>query len=170
VALNKDAINIALHLHVNCVRNYATRLAIQDNFNHLKQSNFWRVVSNSALDITVIDWCKLFGAYKESTHFKNSTERGIQSLEKQVLNVCNTTLADYHLLHTSLLEYRDRSVAHVDINNWQVNVPYLSNAIELIYISFDIFTMNVGIKGLDIRQEFSEQYGETMVAIQPFIR
>lgn len=169
MALNNDTIKIIKYLHANCVRNYATSKAIHDNFINLNHSNFWRIAHNSALDIAVIEWCKLFGAYKESTHFTNSKERGIQNLEKQILSVCKTTKADYDLLHTSLLKYRDKSVAHIDKNNWQVNVPYLSKAVEHTYISFDIFAANVDIKGCDIRQEFTKQYGETMTAIETFV-
>lgn len=166
---NKDAIDISTHLHVSCVRNYAIRKAIQDNFDTLKHSNFWRVVSNSTLDIVVIDWCKLFGAYKESTHFKKCDIRGIDDFENQILVAGSINKSDYDLLHESILAYRDRSVAHIDINNWQVNVPFLSNAIEITYISFDIFAENVGIKGFDIRLEFDAQYSATMDAISAFI-
>ncbi len=169
MSFDKQANNIVLHLHVNCIRNYATRSAIQDNFEALKHSNFWRVISNSALDITVIDWCKLFGSYKEATHFKNCAERGIDDFENQVLVVSNIAKSEYELLHDGFLAYRDRSAAHIDIDNWQVNVPYLSNAIDITYISFDIFVENVGIKGLNIRQEYAEQYSATMSAIQAFV-
>jgi hypothetical protein len=169
MALNDEAIVIAKYLHVSSVRNYAIRKAIEDNFEALKHSNFWCVVANSTLDIAVIDWCKLFGSYSESTHFKNCKERGITDFNKQVLATANIELTDYKLLHESFLTYRDKSVAHVDIDEWQVLVPYLHNAVEITYISFDVFTANVGIKGLDIRQEFNAQYDATMVAIKTCI-
>ena len=169
MALNNDAVVIVKHLHVTCVRNYAIRKAIQDNFRKLQHSNFWRVVANSTLDTAVLDWCKLFGSRAESTHFSRCAERGIVDFDNQVLATINVSKEDYALLHKDFVTYRDKSAAHIDIDEWLVRVPYLHNAIEITYKSFEIFAANVGINGLDLRKEYEEQYVLTMTAINAFV-
>ena len=168
MALNNDTVVIVKYLHVTCVRNYAIRKAIQDNFNQLKHSNFWRVVANSTLDTVVLDWCKLFGSRGESTHFSKCAERGIIDFDNEVLAKTNISKQDYRLLHIDFVTYRNKSAAHIDIDEWVVRVPYLHNAIEVTYKSFEIFASNAGIKGLDLRKEYDGQYAMTMLAINAF--
>jgi hypothetical protein len=169
MALNNDAVVIIKYLHVTCVRNYAIRKAIQDNFSEIEHSNFWRVVANSTLDTAVIDWCKLFGSHAESTHFSKCAERGIADFENQVSATTNISKEEYRLLHADFVTYRNKSAAHIDIDEWLVIVPNFHNAIELTYKSFEIFAANVGIKDLDLRKEYEEQYALTMTAINAFV-
>lgn len=32
--------------------------------------NFWRLILGNHMDIAVLEWCKLFGSHRESTHWK----------------------------------------------------------------------------------------------------
>jgi hypothetical protein len=169
----KDArearISILRFLHVNVIWNYATYTTIHSRYDDLSKSNFWRITYNATLDIAVIDWCKLFGAYGEKTHFKNcKEERGIDNFAAQVLSVCKITENDYKALHTSIVDFRNKAAAHVDLDDWRINIPYLNKAVEVTYASFDVFTQNCGLKGWDLRNEFDVQSLSTAMAIDRF--
>jgi hypothetical protein len=166
--VSDDKITILKFLHVNTVRNYATHTAIHDNFEKLAKSNFWRITYNATLDIAVIDWCKLFGTYGETTHYRNCVERGITDFAAQVLSASNITATEYEALHKSIVDYRNRGAAHIDLDDWQVTIPQLSKAIEVAYVSFDIFAKKVGMEHLDLRGEFGVQHHFTVTAIDAF--
>ena len=153
----KETKDIILHLHANFVRNYAIRKAIQDNYSLLKHNNLWHILSNSCLDTAVINWCSLFGANKEATHWKNCSLRGVTDFENQILNVSSINWAEFKELHSAILDYRDRAAAHIDLKHWQVNVPFMHNALEVAYASLDAFKDFNGYT-LDVRAEYSAQY------------
>lgn len=159
-------ITILRFLHANVVWNYATYTTIHGRYDDLSKSNFWRITYNATLDIAVIDWCKLFGGYKETTHHMNCEERGISDFTAQVLSECKLTEAEYKNLHSSIVTYRDKAAAHVDLDDWRIDVPYLSKAIDVTYASFDIFTKHCGLKGWDLRNEFEVQSLSTATAIE----
>lgn len=167
--MTSDAVIILKFLHVNVVRNYATYTTINEKYDDLSESNFWRITYNSTLDIAVIDWCKLFGARKETTHYARCEERGIADIETQVLSVCNVTMSDYEKMHESIVDYRNKSAAHIDLKDWRLNIPYLSKAIEVTYASYDIFSQKCGLENLDLRRAFEAQSLSTATAIDTFI-
>jgi len=168
--MNNDIVTIIKFLHVNIVRNYATYTAIHNDFERLSQSNFWRITYNATLDIAVIDWCKLFGGYKETTHYRNCTERGINDFAAQVLSVCKIIEPEYGSLHSSIIKYRDKAAVHIDLDDWRLDIPYLKKAIDVTYASFDIFTQNCGLQDLDLRMEFDAQSLSTATAIDRSLR
>lgn len=149
--------NIIIHLHANFIRNYAIRRAIEDNSATLVEKNLWRILSNSCLDIAVINWCNLFGAYSESTHWQSCKLRGIIDFENQILNACGISKDDYKSLHHSIKNYRDRAVAHIDLDDWQVNVPFMHNAYKLVCASTDALNQHNALQ-LNASVEYDNQY------------
>ena len=156
--------NIIIHLHANFIRNYAIRKAIEDNSVALVEKNLWSILSNSCLDIAVINWCNLFGAYSESTHWTKCTLRGITDFENQILNVCAISKEDFESLHHSIKDYRDRAAAHIDLDDWQVNVPFMLNAYKIVCASTDALNQHNTLQ-LDASVEYDNQYKITLALI-----
>ena len=149
-------------LHIDCIRNYAIHRALynQHTLNGLS-SNFWRVTSNTTRDFAIIQWCKLFGAWSESTHWKNHPY--INDFKVEILDSIGLSLPDWQKIHTKIVEYRDKNAAHIDINNWERNIPIMDTAIKILYTSFDRFISN-SYGGWDLRDEFDKVFQDTTKA------
>ncbi len=154
------------YLHVNCVRNYAIHNAIQDFFNNIaSENNFWRVVQNSTFDIAVIDWCKLFGSAKETTHWKNNGVSGILDFDEQILSLASIKTEEWKTTWKEINDYRNKNAAHIDFDDLSRVVPYVGRAIDISFISFDVFATQNHIVGKDIRSEYELQYRLTLKEI-----
>ena len=160
---------IIKHLHANFVRNYAIRKAIEDNYTNLLSNNLWHIISNSCLDIAVINWCSLFGSENDATHWKKCELRRITDIDTQLLNECEITKDNFVKLHTKITSYRNRAVAHIDLYNWHVEVPFMQQALKVINVSSDIFSNHNGYEDLDIEQEFNNQTILTRQLISSYI-
>jgi len=151
-------------LHIDCIRNYAIHKALYcQHENHGLTSNFWRVTSNTTRDFSIIQWCKLFGAWSESTHWKNHPY--LNDFQTQILDVNGLSFQDWQNIHNEIVEYRDKNAAHIDINNWERNIPIMDTAINILCTSFDQF-ISSSYGGWNLRDEFDKVYKETLTASQ----
>lgn len=150
-------------IHIDCIRNYAIHKALitqHDQFD--LKSDFWRVASNTTRDFSVIQWCKLFGNWSETTHWKNHFY--IKDFENEILIHTNISKSDWIEIHKEILEYRNKNAAHIDINNWKRNIPRMNSAIEILYRSFERF-ISPSFGGWSLRDEYKKVYDETLSAV-----
>lgn len=151
-------------LHIDCIRNYAIHRALYSQHeNHGLSSNFWRVTSNTTRDFSIIQWCKLFGAWSESTHWKNHPY--INDFQVQILDVIGLPFQSWQKIHNEILEYRDKNAAHIDIENWERNIPIMDKAIDILCASFNQF-ISPSYGGWNLKDEYEKVYEETLIASQ----
>ena len=86
---------------------------IKDYYQHI----FWENTSNNAIQMAIMDWCKVFGSrYNNSFHYMNHMQFVIEE-ENQVKE--------------SMTRFRNKYIAHK--TETEVPVPVLDGAIEFIY-------------------------------------
>lgn len=142
---NSKSRGIIHYLHLNCARNFAIYRALFSLRNdRLFEMNVWRVLCNSSHDTAVIQWCSLFGsnAKKNDTHWSNVEESWIESKDDfitDVLQPLGICVKDWQDTHSQILEYRNKNIAHIQLTDWERDIPYFDDAISVLFKSFEIF-------------------------------
>jgi hypothetical protein len=86
-------------------------------------------VSNTLLCDATIQWCKLFGANSESSHWKNIVEDH-QGFRGQLFNNIQMKEDDFRAYQLSLLTFRDKWVAHYESSFPHGAVPEFDAALN----------------------------------------
>ncbi len=76
--------------------------------------NFWRCMSNNAIDLAVLDWFHLFGSYRDNLHWKNIVEDE-EAFKKGLLAELKISEAQWEIIHENVKNYRDKDVAHIEV-------------------------------------------------------
>lgn len=94
------------------------------------QDQFWISINGNFLDIAVLEWCKLFGDYKDKHHWKKVAHTDSQFKERmfEELQIKQT---DLDRIHGSIKAYRDKFVAHLDSEE-TMNIPKISEGFEMV--------------------------------------
>lgn len=75
--------------------------------------NFWRIIVGGQLDIAVLEWCKVFGAHGEETHWKKLVPTAEHSAyKKALLSELGCSDDQWMVYWDQMKSYRDRLVAH----------------------------------------------------------
>lgn len=75
--------------------------------------NFWRLIHGNQLDIAVLEWCKVFGADGEATHWKKIVPpSNHDQFRDGLLQVIGVTAEEWAAYWNEMKAYRDNLVAH----------------------------------------------------------
>lgn len=95
--------------------------------------NFWRVMHGNLLDITVLEWCKLFGSDHEEhqkTHWKNVVANQ-DAFRSELLGELGVDMKAWQAYWLEMKNYRDQHVAHRDFAKSDVtHFPKLDLALQ----------------------------------------
>jgi hypothetical protein len=115
-------------------RNYAYYKAGWEN-NKLKiKDQFWISLNNNFIDMSVIEWYKLFGDYKDKHHWNNVMHHD-QTFKIRMFESLNIHQSDLDEVHSSIKSYRDKFVAHLDSEEI-MNIPKLENALRMVFFYY----------------------------------
>ncbi|MUJ39694.1 hypothetical protein GNP78_19095 [Aliivibrio fischeri] len=103
-------INIAIHSELGKVESRSDK--VEDD---ILYNSFLAQTRNNALFIALLRWCQIFGANKESTHWKNISGLCHKSVRAKICNECVITEREWENYHEVALSFRDKIIAHVDI-------------------------------------------------------
>lgn len=115
---------------------------------HLKRSlaaidadpnlNFWRIIYGNLLDISVLEWCKIFGTNSEPTHWKNIVpEDDHDSFRQDLLKNIGVDHEAWGSYRGELKTYRDTRIAHHIEELSPQNYPQLDLALQSSYFYYD---------------------------------
>lgn len=157
------------YLHVNCVRNLAIHRGLIDKAKS-DSANTWRLLANSSIDMAVIEWCNLFGSngINNSTHWHNSAYRWIKDRHefiREILSPAGITFKDWKIYHSALVTYRNKNVAHLDVDDWHRDVPTLDLALKVLVLSYQIFE-----KHSHQARSLQDEYDRTLKEIEGLVR
>ena len=100
--------------------------------------DFWRSTCDAHLKLATVSWCNVFGSYKEDLHWTKTPSAEVADQAKdefRQLILCHTGLTQetWQAYHTSMLEFRDKYVAHLDLPPLAQPVPNFDPAIQTAY-------------------------------------
>jgi len=169
--MNADPKTIVSYLHVNCARSFAIYKTIYKYKDEpILRENYWRMIANASQETAVIQWCSLFGSKskRNKTHWLNSGVSGIKNrkeFQEKVLSKIPIPFAEWVQLHNSILVFRNKNVAHIDLDDWFRNIPYFDKAIQVLFLSFDILFEGSESSKLDLRGEYEKTATEANAII-----
>ena len=136
--------------------------------------NTWRVLSNSAIDMAIIEWCSLFGTYGEnnSTHWLNCECKWIDDRSMfiaDVLSPVDVSFDDWQSYHNKLVTYRNKNVAHLDVDDWRRDVPKLEIALSVLFRSYEIFIKDVDL-AKKLQVEYDRAYKEACSVVEAALK
>lgn len=100
---------------------------------------FWVSTTDGHLKLATIAWCKVFGSRKEDIHWAKTPTGNIPKDAKDDFRLklfSNTgfTQVQWEKYHTNMLAFRDKYVAHLDLNNrFNEPVPFFDPALQVAY-------------------------------------
>ena len=93
--------------------------------------NFWRLIHGNQLDITVLEWCKVFGSDGEATHWKKIVPPADHDqFRRDLFGAVGVTAEEWGAYWNEMKEYRDNLVAHHIELNRVTNYPVLDLALR----------------------------------------
>ena len=75
--------------------------------------SFWMTVQSNALDMCVLDWCKLFGK-RNDQHAWQEVVSDSAAFESNLLKGLGVSVGEFDKFRDAMFGYRDKFVAHLD--------------------------------------------------------
>jgi len=102
--------------------------------------DFWRATCDAHLKLATISWCNVFGSNREDLHWTKTpageiTGQAAQEFRESVLSHTGLTQGTWEAYHKSMLAFRDKYVAHLDLRvPFAQLVPSFDPAIHTAYV------------------------------------
>ena len=94
--------------------------------------NFWRLIHGGFLDLSVIEWCKIFGENSENTHWKVlvDSDEGKSNFRDNLFSHLSISSAQWDENWNHLKDYRNDHVAHHNRDSSVAKYPDLDIALN----------------------------------------
>ena len=125
---------------------------------------FWRLIYGDLSDITVLEWCKLFGSdddERQPLHWKNivSDPTKFRTDLFARLRIYESKWRSYW---SEMKRYRDQSVAHQDIRRSEIkNYPKFDLALESAYFYHEFIVDQLRKIGTDLKPSDLREYSKS---------
>ncbi len=97
--------------------------------------NFWRLMHGALLDLSVLEWTKIFGSNAEPTHWKGMISDHAK-FKSDLLTCVGCTEVEWSNYWDEMKGYRDEYVAHHSASPSKTQYPTLDWAIKSCYFYY----------------------------------
>lgn len=88
------------------------------------KQTFWIMTLNLLFDAASLEWCKVFGSFKEGTHWKNLVPKDQHNnVRRGLLDAIEFTESEWEAYHKTIVDFRNQMVAHHDLNATVTRYP-----------------------------------------------
>lgn len=102
------------------------------------RQTFWIMTMNLLADTAAVEWCKVFGAWEEDTHWTRVVPKERHDdIRSDLLRALGLSQAAWEEYRNSIVSYRDQMVAHHDLDATVPNYPHYDQAIVAASFMFD---------------------------------
>jgi len=120
-------------------------------------NEFWATVQGNFIDVSVLEWLKLFGDHNDKHHWKKVTEDP-DLFKDGMLKHCAISEDDLVSCRKSFKTYRDKFLAHLDSEEI-MQIPKLDIALEVTKYYYNYVAKELGISELrNLPQELESYY------------
>jgi len=120
--------NFAVNLAYYRVGRRPEHLPLQD---YAQRGNFWRAANGNFIDMSVLEWCKLF-ADPQGKHHWNKIVSDPVGFKRELLNHLGIDEAAFQAEIEAMRKYRDKFLAHLDSEN-VMQIPVLDVAKNAVW-------------------------------------
>ena len=122
--------------HIVSLVRYVHLKKVLTSVNDKPHLNFWRVIYGGLLDLAVLEWCKLYGANAEPTHWKELVIDHEQ-FRSDLLTTLNIEPEVWATYWNHMKGYRNEYIAHDLAEKGVDQFPTLDLALESSYFYYD---------------------------------
>lgn len=102
------------------------------------KQTFWVMTVNVLVDTATVEWCKVFGSWKEDTHWTRVLPKECHdAVRAGILESVGLSWKEWEEYREHIQSYRDQMVAHHDLGATVVTYPNYDNAILAANFMFD---------------------------------
>lgn len=125
---------------LRCLLEFAQAVEIKRLLTAVAQDppqTFWRYTTGVMTDIAAIEWCKVFGAYGEDTHWTHVIPKEkCDETRKGLLAAVKMNEEGWTKYHASVLNYRNQMGAHHDLGANIEKYPHFDSALQAAYFIY----------------------------------
>lgn len=115
-------------------RNYAYFRAGEEACQNGRASDFWRVANGNFAEISIVEFCKLFGGKQEKHRWQKVISDKVR-FRKAIEDSISITFSDFDSYVDEIREYRDKYLSHLDEVDL-VPFPALDNAMKAVSVYY----------------------------------
>ena len=127
-------------------------------------NDFWITVQNNFIDISVLEWLKLFGDHNDKHHWKKVVDDQ-DAFKRDMLANCGISEGELKSCRESFKEYRDKFIAHLDSEE-TMHIPELDVSLKVAKYYYTCVANELGASGLgnlpgDIEHYYKKYFQES---------
>jgi hypothetical protein len=102
--------------------------------------DFWRIMQGTSLDAALIEWCKVFGARKDQTHWtKLVPSEQHANFRQRLWEAVGMPEDQWDDYWSQMVDYRNERAAHHDFDSKSDTYPHFDVALEASYFYYTEF-------------------------------
>ena len=114
--------------------NYRSLLKYKDEFSQ----KYWIFVFNNSFDMSILEWCKVFGTDSEPTHWKKLVEEhDHDNFREGLLKHINLTDPEWDRYWREVKDYRNNLITHFRKDPKIIRYPSLDNIINSTFYYYE---------------------------------
>jgi hypothetical protein len=146
------------------IRNYAYYEAGWDGKTSKANNDYLKTVQGNFIDISVLEWWKLFGDYNDKHHWKKIIDKP-STFKKEMLEDAAITEEELSICRKTFKAYRDKFLAHLDSDDI-MNIPEFDIALSVVKFYYNKIAIELGASGLrnfpaDIERYYKKCFSES---------
>ena len=157
-AMDQDKVEGQIRLLAQIVRCICLKKELS-KLNPAPELNFWRVIQGGLLDLSVMEWTKVFGSNVEPTHWKGVVEDQ-NKFRAELLDYLDITEQQWSEYWSEMKTYRDEAVAHYFDNENISHYPRLDIALKSCHFYYGHLIIKLREKGENKYPDSLEEYCE----------
>lgn len=129
----------------------------------LDKEGFWLTVTGNFVDVCVLEWCKLFGNRNGKCHWQKVLKQP-DVFKQDLLNMHHLDESDLRKLWTTIKDYRDSFVAHVE-DQETTPAPYMTVPYLLVNFYFTRLQSEFAeLQSLDCLPKYMDRYFDSSLS------
>jgi len=137
-------------------RNCAYYKASYENGSSKATNEFEVTIQGNFIDISILEWLKLFGDHNDKHHWKKVVENP-DDFKSGMFESCSITEDDLVECRESFKTYRDKFVAHLDSEE-TMQIPVIDLALKVVKYYYECVSNELGISNLGRLPKSIESY------------
>ena len=131
------------------VRNVASFRSLEAVLAEGPNPSYWIYVLNNFYDLTILEWCKVFGAYGEPTHWTILvSEQDRDAFREGLLNHLGVSESGWQSTGKQVTDYRNHRLAHHERNTKVTNYPAIENILKSAFYDHDWLVKQLEVIGI----------------------
>ncbi|MBL1263626.1 hypothetical protein JJL52_08040 [Methylomicrobium sp. RS1] len=149
--MNQDIVNLQINILLDFTKSLAYYRTIKQDRQRIQRNNdFWVYSMNTYYYKAITDWCIVFGADNNESHWKKISDYDMSTIELEIRSAAGLTGDDWGKYWKEIVDFRNNYAAHRSVNPNDDKVPSLDKAFEIAKSYFELLRKWLSIPNHDL--------------------